>query len=154
MTSPQISNFLTPLPPLVTPCHLWLYNPLEVTSPQTYFTPPNLKFIACIFCTLSTNFSWPFLFWKVVNFKIQFFCFWKGVYFEIKKIAKTRLKRLSVFKAAHRLTVFAKFHRNLKLLQHFCKTLEGSAKYCKIFHVVSDLLTVILTFNSSNRLLA
>ena len=55
----------------------------------------------------------------------------------------TRLKRLSVFEALHRLTVFAQFHRNLKLLQHFCTTLEGSARYCKILHVVPDLLTVI-----------
>ena len=59
---------------------------------------------------------------------------------------ETRLKRLSVFKAAHRLTVFAQFHRNLQL-QHFCKTLEGSARYCKILRVVPDLLTVILIFN-------
>ena len=66
---------------------------------------------------------------------------------------ETRLKRLSVFKAAHRLTVFAQFHRNLQL-QHFCKTLEGSARYCKILGVVPDLLTVILTLNSSNTSLA
>ena len=66
---------------------------------------------------------------------------------------QTRLKRLSVFKAAHRLTVFAQFHRNLQL-QHFCKTLEGSARYCKILGVVPDLLTVILTLNSSNTSLA
>ena len=57
------------------------------------------------------------------------------------------------FKAAHRLTVFAQFHRNLKL-QHFCKTLEGSARYCKILHVVPELLTFILTLNSSNASLA
>ena len=53
---------------------------------------------------------------------------------------KSLLKPLS---AAYRLTVFAQFHKNLKLLQHFCKTLEGSARYCKILHVVPDLLTVI-----------
>ena len=60
-----------------------------------------------------------------------------------KKKKETRLKRLSVFKAAYRLTVFAQCNRNLKLLKHFCKTLEGSARYCKILHVVPDLLTVI-----------
>ena len=65
---------------------------------------------------------------------------------------ETRLKRLSVFKAAHRLTaVFAQFHRNLKLLQHICKTFEGSARYCKILYEYPDLLTVILMLNSANR---
>ena len=68
-------------------------------------------------------------------------------------MSETRLKILSVLKAAHRLTVFAQFHRILKL-QHFCKTLEGSARYCKILRVVPDLLTVILIFNSSNTSLA
>ena len=67
------------------------------------------------------------------------------------KFKLTRLKRLLVFKAAHRLTVFAQFHRNLKLLlQYFCKILEGSARYCKILHVIPDLRTVILMLNSSN----
>ena len=60
-----------------------------------------------------------------------------------KKKKETRLKRLSVFKAAYRLTVFAQCNRNLKLLKHFCKTLEGSAGCCDILHLVPDILIVI-----------
>ena len=42
--------------------------------------------------------------------------------------------------------MFAQFHRNLQL-QHFCKTLEGSARYCKILHVVLDLLSTLFKMN-------
>ena len=34
MTSPQNSDFLTPLPPLVTLCHLWRYNPSRWHHPK------------------------------------------------------------------------------------------------------------------------
>ena len=61
MTSPQNSNFLTPLPPLVTPCHLCLNNPwgdvtlgctLPPTSPYWYVPIflsriPNLHELLC-----------------------------------------------------------------------------------------------------------
>ena len=110
------------------------------------FDNPKLQFwqLSTTILTIPNNFH---------NFENPSKLFWPFLLKFVKRTS-TRLKRLSVFKAAHRLTVFAQFHRNLKLLQHFCKTLEGSARYCKILHVVPDLLRVILTLNSSNTSLA
>ena len=63
MTSPQISNFLTPFPPL-SPCvTFWLYNPLEVTSLQT-----KLYFEIEIYMTGSIFVPQP---WNIAKFAID-----------------------------------------------------------------------------------
>ena len=45
------------------------------------------------------------------------------VCFAFKKLARTRLKILSVFKAAQKVLVFARFRRNLLEATGFCKFL-------------------------------
>ena len=69
----------------------------------------------------------------------------------LPQIGLTRLKRLSVFKAVHRLKIFAQFHKNLiLLLQRFLrlwKVLQNIARFCMWS---PNLLTIILTLNSSN----
>ena len=56
MTSPQKSSFSTPLPPLVTPCHLCLNNTSEVTSPFGLASPHIL--ICTYLSTTNPKYTW------------------------------------------------------------------------------------------------
>ena len=99
MTSPQNSDFLTPLPPLVTQCHLYCYNPSRWHHPKPY-TPPSPVSICTSNCSSQNHkmhyfedFFIMFVFIKQYAKKFLKLAFKKAIFFiNLKKSPKIEIR--------------------------------------------------------------